>query len=193
MADPARRIATYDDLCALPDHVVGEIVDGELHVSPRPAPPHALASSALGSDVHQPFHRGRGGPGGWWIVDEPELHLADDVLVPDLAGWRRDRLPRLPDTAWFDLAPDWVCEVLSSSTARHDRVAKLPRYAEAGVAHAWLVDPIAQTLEAYRRVERSWLLVGTFGGDAVVRAEPFDAVEIELAGWWDRGDPPEAG
>jgi len=187
MADVARRIATHDDLHALPDNVVGEIVAGELHVSPRPGPAHASASSNIGYDVLGPFHRGRGGPGGWWILDEPELPLAEDVLVPDLAGWRRERMPALPDTAWFELAPDWVCEVLSPSTSRLDRVGKLPRYAAANVGHAWLVDPVAQTLEVYRRVDAAWLLVGTYGGDATVRAEPFDAVAMELSGWWDTG------
>lgn len=166
---------------------MGEIVGGTLHTSPRPSPAHAVAASGVGSDLHQPFHRGRGGPGGWWILPKPELHLEDDVLVPDLAGWRRARLPKMPETAFFELAPDWVCEVLSPSTSRLDRVSKLPRYAAAGVGHAWLVDPLAQTLEVYRRVGAAWLLVGTYGGDATVRPEPFEAVEVELSGWWDTG------
>jgi Uma2 family endonuclease len=114
--DRTRKPATYADVLAAPDHVVAEILDGELHLSPRPAPRHAAASSGLGGALHGPFDRGRGGPGGWRILDEPELHLGADVVVPDLAGWRRTRLPRLPDEAYFTLAPDWICEVVSPST-----------------------------------------------------------------------------
>src|SRR5512142_1943672 len=116
MSDPARRNATYDDLLGLPSHVVGELLEGSLVVSPRPASRHARAASGLGGELHGPFQRGRGGPGGWIILDEPELHLGGNVLVPDLAGWRRERMPQLPDVAAFELAPDWVCEVLSAST-----------------------------------------------------------------------------
>ena len=135
------RPATYDDLVALPDIVVGEIVDDELWSSPRPAPRHAKSYGALGAVLVPAFDFGHTGPGGWQIVSEPELHLATQVLVPDLGGWRRDRMPRLPETAYFPLAPDWVCEVLSPSTARLDRAKKLRIYAEFGVGHAWLVDP----------------------------------------------------
>ena len=141
------RPATYEDLVAVPENLVAEIVDGELWTSPRPAPRHALVYSALGSLLGPPFHHGRGGPGGWWIIDEPELHLGEDALVPDLAGWRRARMPRLPDTAYFGLAPDWVCEILSPSTAVLDRTRKLRVYAREGVRHAWLVDPATRTIE----------------------------------------------
>ena len=189
MGPPRERRATYADLVALPEHVVGEIIAGELVVSPRPAPRHAQASAILTGDLTQPFGRGRGGPGGWWILDEPELHLGGDVLVPDLAGWRRERLPALPEAAYFDLAPDWVCEVLSPGTARLDRSRKLPIYAREKVAHVWLVDPIARTLEIYRLEGASWLLLATHGGDEHVRAEPFAAVELEIAGWWTGPDP----
>lgn len=184
MAEPAQRRATYDDVLAAPDHLIAEIVDGVLHTSPRPAGPHALVMSVLGGDLSGPFHRGRGGPGGWWIIVEPELHLGDEVLVPDIAGWRRERLPEWPRTAAVELAPDWVCEVLSPSTARHDRIAKLPVYAREGVGHAWLIDPELRTLEVYRRHEDHWLLVATRADEAIVRAEPFEAIELELAAWW---------
>lgn len=180
----ARRPATYDDILALPRNVVGQIVDGELYVTPRPAIDHAHASSSLGGDLFPAFTRGRGGPGGWWIVDEPEIHLGPNVTVPDLAGWRKERLPALPREAFFTLAPDWVCEVLSPSTARFDRLKKLSVYAREGVDHAWLVDPALETLEVFRRQETSWLLVLAAGGDEKVRAEPFAAVEIDLAGLW---------
>lgn len=183
---PKRREATYGDLVALPDDVVGQIVEGELHAAPRPAIDHQRASSILGSDLVNPFDRGRGGPGGWWIVVEPELHLGGNVLVPDLAGWRRERLPALPREAFFTLAPDWVCEVLSPATARLDRLKKLAIYAREGIGHAWIVDPALETLEVFRRQAEAWLLVLTAGGDEVVRAEPFDAIELSLTGLWIR-------
>lgn len=119
-------------------------------------------------------------------MDEPELHLGRSVLVPDLAGWRRERLPALPREAFFTLAPDWACEVLSPATARIDRLKKLAIYAHEGVAHAWLVDPSLETLEVFRRQGEAWLLVLTAGGDDVVRAEPFDAIELSLTGLWIR-------
>ncbi len=185
MADPARKLATYDDLLAVPDRFVAEIIAGELRAQPRPGPRHACASSVLGGDLGGAFQRGRGGPGGWWILDEPELHLAGgDILVPDLAGWRVTRMPDLPETAYFGVAPDWVCEVLSPSTEADDRADKLPIYARAGVAHAWLVDPILKTLEVLRREGDRWTLFGTYKGDAAVRAEPFDAVPLELGALW---------
>ncbi|MFL5397964.1 MAG: Uma2 family endonuclease [Myxococcales bacterium] len=184
--DAARRKsgATYADIEALPDHVIGEIVDGDLYVSPRPASRHALAASTLGHELGGPFQRGRGGPGGWWIVDEPELHLAKDVLVPDLAGWRRERMSIFPDAAFFTLAPDWVCEVLSPSTENLDRVRKMRKYAVAGVKHAWLLDPIRRRLEIYRIHGEHWLLVAAHEESERVRAEPFDAIEIELSVLW---------
>jgi Uma2 family endonuclease len=183
---PKRREATYEDLLALPDEVVGQIVEGELHATHRPAIDHQRASSILGVRLGDPFDIGGGGAGGWWIVDEPELHLGRNVLVPDLAGWRRERLPALPREAFFTLAPDWVCEVLSPATARLDRLKKLAIYAREGVGHAWLVDPALETLEVFRRQGEAWLLVLTAGGDDVVRAEPFDAIELTLTGLWIR-------
>lgn len=191
MSVPARtrRPATYEDLLAVPDHLVAEILDGELHTSPRPGVPHALASTGLGSDLVGPFDRGRGGPGGWWILAEPELHLSDDVVVPDLAGWRRERVPELPRDAFIAIAPDWVCETLSPSTERIDRGKKLAIYAREGVGHVWLVNPIAETIESYRLEQGRWLLLGTHVGDVAARIEPFDAVEIELWRLWGRSHP----
>jgi Uma2 family endonuclease len=183
--DRKRPPATYDDLLKVPDHLVAEILDGELHVSPRPAPRHADASSGLGGVLRNPFDRGRGGPGGWRILDEPEVHLGADVVVPDLAGWRRERLPTLPEEAYFSLAPDWVCEVLSPSTASIDRVKKLTIYAREQVPHAWLVDPLARTLEVLRLENGRWSIVATFADLAVVRAEPFDAIDLDLSLLWD--------
>lgn len=184
MGAPPARQATYDDILGLPEHQVGEILGGELYVQARPASRHARVSSALGGDLMGPFDRGRGGPGGWWIVFEPELHLGGDVIVPDLGGWRRERMPTYPDVAAFTLAPDWVCEVVSPSTARKDRVLKLPIYAREGGSHVWLVDPSQKPLEAFRREGDRWVLLGAFSDDDVIRAEPFEAVPLELGGWW---------
>jgi Uma2 family endonuclease len=184
--DTARRLATYDDIVALPENVVGEILGGELHVHPRPASPHALAATALGEELGPPFKRSRGGPGGWVLLFEPELHLRADVVVPDLAGWRRERMPVVPDTVGFTLAPDWVCEVVSPSTGRVDRVKKRPIYARERVTHLWLVDPLARTLEVFRLTDDVYAVVATHGDDEVVRAEPFDAIELDLAVLWAR-------
>jgi Uma2 family endonuclease len=184
MASTARRRATYEDVLNAPKNKVAEIVDGELLTQPRPASLHARASSRLGAELDGPFDQGRGGPGGWIILDEPELHLHADILVPDLGGWRRQRMPELPDTAAFELAPDWVCEVLSTSTAAIDRARKMPIYAREQVGHIWLVDPVVKTLEAYRLEGGRWSLLGAWEGDAHVRAEPFDSMELELGRLW---------
>jgi hypothetical protein len=187
MALPLKKPATYDDLLALPENVVGEIVDDELHVSPRPASSHALVSAALVADLLVPFGFGRqGGPGGWVILMEPELHIAGQVMVPDLAGWRRERMPVVPDAPFFDLPPDWLCEVISASTGALDRAKKMPHYARAGVGHVWLVDPTPQTLEIFRLDGEGWRLAATHAGDAVVAARPFDAVALDLARLWAR-------
>lgn len=184
MTNPLKKDATYADLCAVPENFVAEILEGELYAFPRPALPHAHAASVLGGEIMGPFHRGRHGPGGWLILNEPELHLGADVLVPDIAGWRRERLPTLPAAAHLTLAPDWLCEVLSPGTETVDRVKKLRIYAREGVAHVWLINPLLQTLEVLRLESQRWSLVATHEADAKVRAEPFDAIEIELAALW---------
>ncbi|MFP2931719.1 Uma2 family endonuclease [Pyxidicoccus sp. 3LG] len=179
-----RKPATYADLEALPDNVVGELIGGVLHASPRPAGPHSVAASHLGGVLVLPFGRGRGGPGGWFILDEPELHLGEDVLVPDLAGWRRERMPQRPEVVGITLAPDWVCEVLSPSTKSLDRKEKLPLYAREGVHHVWLLDPLARTLEVLRLEGADYALLAKHSGQSHVRAEPFEAIELELAFPW---------
>ena len=179
--------ATYEGLQRLPEHMTGQIVDGELYASPRPAVGHARVSSVLGFELMGPFDRGRGGPGGWWIFDEPELHLAADVLVPDLAGWRKTRMPEPPaaSESFVTLPPDWVCEVLSKSTESIDRQNKLPIYAAHGVHHVWLLDPTAKTLEVYTLDdERRWRDVRIYEGSARVRAEPFAEIELDMAELW---------
>ncbi len=186
MGDPAKRKATYEDLRAVPDRFVAEIVNGVLITNPRPAAKHATASSALGGELYGPFHRGRGGPGGWVILDEPELHLHADIVVPDLGGWRRARMPEIPDATAFELAPDWVCEVLSPSTQALDRAEKLPIYAREKVGHVWLVDPLAKTLEALALQHDRWVVLGVWRDDAKVRVEPFESFELELANLWAR-------
>ncbi len=179
---PLKKGATYDDLREVADHYVAEIFDGELYASPRPALPHAHAASVLGIKLGGMFHRD--GAHGWLILDEPELHFGDDVLVPDLAGWRRERLPRLPADAYLTLAPDWICEVLSASSETLDRGKKMHIYAREGVTHAWLVDPLRQTLEVLLLELGRWTALGAHEGDAKVRAAPFDAIELELGALW---------
>ena len=186
MANPARRRATYQDLRAVPEHLVAEIINGELVTRPRPAALHTRAASSLGGELYNPFDRGKGGPGGWIILDEPELHLHGDVLVPDLAAWRRERMPELPEAAAFELAPDCVCEVLSPSTAPIDRADKMPIYLREGVSYIWLVDPTPQTLEAFRLDSSSYRLLGVWRGAVSIRVEPFDELELELAALWSR-------
>ena len=176
----------YDRLLALPQNLVGEIINGELYTQPRPAGPHALACSALQIEVGSAYHFGRGGPGGWWIIVEPEIHFIRDteVLVPDIAGWRREGLPKIPDDQRFEVLPNWVCEVLSPSTAKKDRVEKMPVYARYGVAFLWLVDPLARTLETYELQEGKWIVGGMFKDDDTVRVAPFQAITLVLSELW---------
>lgn len=192
-----KKPATYEDLVALPDNVIGEILAGELVVSPRPASGHIVTASSLGMELGFPFQQGKGGPGGWWILDEPELHLGPDVLVPDVAGWRRERLPKLPAPGepFFTLAPDWVCEILSPSTTRIDRFRKLPIYSREQVQHVWLLDPLARTLEVFRRDASSglWMFLGIHGGPDRVRAEPFEAIELNLTDVFGPAEPSTEG
>jgi Uma2 family endonuclease len=192
MAAPLRRKATYEDVLAAPKHLIAEIIDGDLSLQPRPAGRHAAVASAIGEELGPPFKRGRGGPGGWLILDEPELHLAADVLVPDLAGWRRERLPRVGDEAYFELRPDCVCEVLSHSTEKRDRTAKLSIYARESVPNAWLINPVQRTLEVLRLTPEGWLTLAVHHDDQRVRAEPFDAIELELGVLWADLEPEPA-
>jgi Uma2 family endonuclease len=188
-ADPALRKATYADLEAVPAHLVGEIVDGVLETHPRPAPRHATAANLLGFEVTGPFQRGRGGPGGWVFMVEPELHLGADVVVPDLAGWRSHRLPTEPQTAYIETAPDWVCEIVSPSTERLDRGPKRRIYAGSGVPHLWLLDPRSRVLEAFANAGGQWLLLATIEPGENVRVAPFDAVSFPLDGLFPFDEP----
>ena len=179
---PLKKGATYDDLREVADHFVAEMFDGDLYAFPRPALPHANAAGSLFSEIHQPFHRK--GPDGWVILFEPELHFGRDVLVPDIAGWRRTRLPSVPPAAYLTLAPDWICEVLSTSTEAIDRGQKLRIYAREGVTRAWLVDPLAHTLEVLSLEAGQSTQLGRYEGEARVCPAPFDAIELELGALW---------
>jgi Uma2 family endonuclease len=185
--EPSRRDARYAELEKLPPNVIGEIVGGELFVRPRPRPRHARAAYRLGKALG-PFDLdpGEEGPGGWVLLFEPELHLRGETLVPDLAGWRRERMPELPEDVGIELAPDWVCEVLSPSTEALDRSRKMAVDAREGVRHLWLVDPEPKTLEVYRLENGRWSLLGTHVGEVTVRAEPFEALALELGRLWRR-------
>lgn len=195
MAEPAPRRATYADLEAVPPHRVAELLRGALVTHPRPAPRHALAANALTTTITGQFQMGRGGPGGWVFMVEPELHLGDDVVVPDLAGWRRERLPALPDTAWIDTPPDWVCEILSPSTEAVDRGVKREIYAGAGVPYLWLVSPATKQLEAFQLTMGKWLLAAVVSDAGEVAAPPFEAAPFSLGLLWpfdDANAPGEA-
>lgn len=181
----APKVATYEDILRLPPHVTGQIVRGTLHTNPRPGLPHAHAATGLGEELGPPFRRGKNGPGGWAILGEPEVHLGDDILVPDLAGWRRESLPEgALEGAFATRRPDWVCEILSPRTARFDRGEKLDVYRREGVGHVWLVDPALHTLEVLRLDGATYRLLGTLSGEGMVRAEPFDAIELDLSALW---------
>ena len=185
----AYKKATYQDVIDAPDHKVAEIIDGTLHTSPRPAPPHARAYAALGGKLFNPYDAGEGGPGGWWILDEPELHFGTspdkDVLVPDLAGWRRERMPALSATAYFTLAPDWVCEILSPATRHLDTGRKRDIYAREGIPYLWLIDPLQRTLEAFQLQDDQWAAIATLRDDAPVSLPPFtEAAPFPLSALW---------
>jgi len=189
MAERAKKRATYADLEAAPPDLVAEIIDGDLVTHPRPSPRHGATANALGAELGEAFQKGRGGPGGWIFITEPELHLGSQIVVPDVAGWRRSRLTLSPDAAFVEIPPDWLCEVLSASTERRDRTVKMRIYAEAGVPHLWLIDPRLQILEAFELNEARWLKIGAWNSDDEVRAAPFDAVSFSLADLWPL-DPP---
>ncbi|MFO1140936.1 MAG: Uma2 family endonuclease [Amaricoccus sp.] len=184
LTTPSRRPASYQDVIDAPADKIAEIINGALYLHPRPRPAHADVIGSLGDELIGPFRKGRGGPGGWRILIEPELHLGEDVLVPDLVGWRRERLPVMPDTPGITAPPDWVCEVLSPSTRRYDLTRKRASYAGHGVPFLWLIDPAAGTLEAQRLEGGSWALIATLRGDVEVRLPPFEAVAFPLSTLW---------
>ena len=183
MESPNRKRATYQDVLDAPEHMVAEIINGELRLY-RPGGLATAVATSLTTELVPPFGRGRGGPGGWIILIEPEIHVGDEVIVPDLAGWRRERMSVVTEGAFFTIQPDWVCEVLSKSTQRCDRLEKMPFYASIGVGHAWLVHPKDRSLEAFRLHDGKWLAIGVYKDDDRARIEPFDAIEIHLVTLW---------
>lgn len=185
MTDLAEKPASYQEIIDLPENMVGEIINGHLKTHPRPVPKHTLAASSIGDELVSPFQKGRGGPGGWWILDEPECHLEGNILVPDIAGWRKQKMPSLPEAAWFEIVPDWICEILSQSTARLDRIIKMPLYAKLGVNHLWLIDPNLQTLEAYALLESNWSLIATFADNDEISIAPFAEHSFTLSVLWE--------
>ena len=192
MAQPVQRPATYEDLLAVPEHLVAEILFGRLVTHPRPAPRYASTATALSGVLGSAFQLGRGGPGGWVFMNKPELHIGSHVAVPDLAGWRRERLTALPETAWIDVAPDWICEVISPSTERYDRGDKRAIYAKAGVGHLWFVAPHPQMLEVFELRDGKWLLLDVYRDDAQVAAPPFAEPAFPLGLLWPFDPPPPA-
>lgn len=194
MPAPAVRRATYQDVLDAPENMIAEVIYGSLYTMPRPAAPHSRVSSRLGAVLIRHFDIDDEGPTGWLLLDEPELHLGNepDILVPDIAGWRQSRvMPDMEDAPWFSIAPDWVCEVLSPSTHVRDRGIKLDIYLRERVEYVWLIDPIAETLEIFRHNGAQWSRGSLHTGDVTVRAEPFDAIELELARIWKRRVPPQ--
>jgi Uma2 family endonuclease len=187
MSEPAENIARYEDLDSIPENMIGEIIDGELMVTPRPSARHANTAFGLSSELGPPYRFGRGnGPGGWIILFEPELRLGEHTLVPDLAGWRKERLPTPPEENWITVSPDWVCEILSPSTLRLDKIRKMPIYAGHSVSYLWLLDPQAKNLDVFRLESGRWFLLVSYVEDDKARAEPFQEVEIDLKNlWWE--------
>jgi Uma2 family endonuclease len=180
---PKKKV-TYQDVLDAPPHLIAEILEGELVLSPRPAAPHTCVNAALTLLLGERFHRG-GKPGGWRILVEPELHLADDTVVPDICGWRLERMPYVQESAtYFTLPPDWVCETASPWTERDDRTRKKRIYLRAGVEYLWFLHPINRTLEVLKRQRRTWVCIGDYTEDEKVRAKPFDDVELDLAELW---------
>ena len=185
---------TLADLDALPPGIVGEIIEGVLYTMTKPRARHQRTGTGIGGDLRGPFDLGRGGPGGWWIITEPGLELPNDTkeISPDVAGWRRERMPELPVDEPIRVVPDWVCEILSKTTRRHDQLVKLPYYAKVGVAYAWVVDLEARVLTAHRLEAGAWRAIATHSEETEVRIEPFDAVPLNLADWWPPAAPDES-
>ncbi|HEY4117366.1 MAG TPA: Uma2 family endonuclease [Byssovorax sp.] len=183
--EPAKKLASLADLEALPRGVKGEIIEGVLYTMTRPRPRHQQVVSDIEIDVGAAFRRGRGGPGGWWILVEPGIELPEAAeFSPDLAGWRRERVPELPIDEPLRVVPDWVCEILSPSTTRYDLTVKRPFYARIGVPHHWMVDVEERVLTAYRLEGGRWLEIGVHGDETEARIEPFEAVPLDVKSWW---------
>jgi Uma2 family endonuclease len=189
MVEAVPKGTIYDQLESVPPHLVAEIISGNLLTHPRPSRRHVTTAMALAGELVVPFQKGRGGPGGWIFADEPELRLGANVLVPDLAAWRHERLEGHPETNYFSTAPDWVCEILSGSTETRDRTIKTRAYAEAGIPYFWLIDPRQQLLEAFELEKGSWRRLGGWTDRVDIRVAPFDAISFSLADLWPLDKP----
>lgn len=189
MAAPAKRTATYADIEALPEGVTGELIHGALHTQPKPSPRHMSVATALSGELASPFQKGRGGPGGWVFLMETEIKFGENILVPDIAGWRRERLTSLPHTNWMTVRPDWICEATSPATALRDRHYKRDIYGLAGVPHYWIIDPRARLLEVFQLENKKWTLFGTYSAGSDVAAPPFEAYSFPMDVLWPLGDP----
>jgi Uma2 family endonuclease len=187
---PSMKPPTLADLDALPPGIVGEIIEGVLYTMTKPRMRHQRTATRIGGKLSDPFDAGPGGPGGWWIVNEPGIELPNDTkeISPDVAGWRRERMPEMPGDEPIRVVPDWLCEILSPTTRRHDLLRKQPYYAKVGVPFMWLIDLDARVLTAYRLEGTAWLTVGTYSEETEARIAPFDAVPLNVASWW----PPTA-
>ncbi|MDR3569792.1 MAG: Uma2 family endonuclease [Syntrophobacteraceae bacterium] len=181
---PAKELATYKDLYSIPEDTIGEIIGGELIATPRPAPRHSHVVTILSEELGPPYRRGRSGPGGWIFLYETEIRLGEDTVVPDLAGWRKERFPPQFEHNWIPVSPDWLCEVLSPGSFRSDKVKKMPLYARHGVGYIWLIDPVAMAMDAFRLESGRWSLLGSFTENDKVRVEPFQEIEIDLGDFW---------
>lgn len=184
MSEPAKRDATYEDLYSIPENMTGEIINGEIIATPRPSREHSMIASNLGAETIPPYTFGRGGPGGWIIIIEPEIGLGKNIIVPDLAGWKVERYPFEEPHNWISVVPDWICEIFSPSTQKRDRMEKTPIYAQFGVSFLWLVNPTETTLDVYELGQRRWELVNLYTGNIKVRAVPFEEIEIDLTNIW---------
>lgn len=185
MSKPADKVATYEDLFDIPENLVGEIFSGELVTHPRPSPRHSQAASAVGAVLFNRFSINPGGDDdGWWILDEPECHLSEDIVVPDIAGWRKSTMLELPETAWFGIRPDWVCEVVSPSTAKYDRGVKREIYAREKVGHYWMVDPVEKMVEVFALSESGWVLTDVVSDDQVDNLPPYETLPFDLSTLW---------
>lgn len=179
--EAARKLKTYEDLLAIPEEVRAELLAGEIVAQPSGLPKHGRVQLAMGRFIAGPFDGDVDGPDGWWILQEIDIRFTrHDVTRPDLAGWRRSRLVDPEDVRPIDVVPDWICEVLSPSNARHDRVFKARLYAEHGVPYYWLIDPAERTLEAYVLRDSQWLRAGAWDDTEVARVPPFEAIELPV-------------
>jgi Uma2 family endonuclease len=182
MSNVARRLATYADLLALPPHVSAELIDGQIVVAPSPTPLHQSTVGSVYAELRTPFERGRGGPGGWWLIPDVDVAFGNnDVLRPDISGWRRERVPSFPTERPVGATPDWVCEGLSPGSAARDQGDKLSIYQRAGIAWYWIVDPLNRTLNVYRLASEGYVLHTSVADSGVARLSPFEAVELDLS------------